>query len=346
MSDIPPSDLPEAPPEPASESEFTDFEQSFLDTVERRFHPDETQVAPDETGLDSGASDGGPPVEGQEPPSESSQPDEGEAPDAGPGQPASVFTLSGTDYTADQLAQAIQVRDYFAQLPPNYIQAIDALVSGQYHLVPNNQQVAASPQQQQPPSSATTPPQVPPEDPYSGGAWDQTPDPQFLQLKSEVEELKAVINNTLPNVVQRQHNDDYNARLQEITSASDSFQKQYDLNEDQMRALEANIVQAQILPALQNRYQSLQGGMNAALEQMFWSTPDLRDPYLQRVQASRQAETTAQETDNLRKQQLTALSASGGSAPRREPVPSTPEDRWAAVAAEIADSMNGSGTIQ
>jgi hypothetical protein len=344
----------ETPLDPVDE-----FTQSFLDAMDKRFpvtssadpSPETTPVAPGDEQ----------PVEGQEPSSPESapevpaeaprepepepegEPEEGEAPPAEPAQSAPAFTLSGVDYSNEQISQAIQVHDWFARLNPNQVQAIDALMSGQYRLEP----VQAVPQTPAAAGTPATSPSTPAPAAEDEGEWlDPRAQHAINALRSQIDELKQNVNQSLTPVVQTQQQADYNARLTAINTAHSSFQSKYGLADDAMQALEAAIAEAQILPGLTNRTGSLEAGMNTALEMMFWTTPTYRDPYVRSRNTSEQVEQAEEQAANVRKQHLTALSGSGGSVPRREPVPSNPEDRHAAMVSEIAAAMNGSGQVQ
>jgi len=348
------SDVTEQSPE-------DEFIESFLDAVDRRFPTSSSADPSPET--DTAAPGDDQPAEGQEPPSPETAPEEtstaaappvtegeappeqGEAPAAGDGQPAPAFTLSGVDYSADQLAQMVPVYQYFNNLSPQQVQAIDALLSGQYTLQPLQPPVQPRPDAGAPPApSPATSSQPPPE---GEGDWlDPRAQTEIRALRAEIGQLRDTFTQSMTPVVQNQQQADYNARLGQIQAAHTDFQTKYGLEDSAMEALETSIAQAAILPGLSQREGGIRQGMNAALEMMFWTTPAYRDRYEQQRVSSQQAEQATEDTAALRKQQLTALSGSGGSAPRREPVPSTPEDRHAAMTQEIAAAMNGNGQVQ
>lgn len=350
MSDqTPPSPSVTPDPDDVEAAELSEFEQSFFNAIQSRFpvsegtgpeadHPHEQPVSAGEEA----------PVEGQEAPSpdiSQGTPEGGEAPGTETGQSAPVFTLSGgQQLSEDQIVQALQVHNYFARLTPQQVQGIDALMSGQYRLAPASATEQPQPQTVQPVASSSQTPSSPPSD---EGEWlDPRAQQEVRRLQAELNQLKQGVVESLTPVINRQQDDDYQARLNTINSVSDAFQQHYALDDQTMRGLEQAIVDSQVLPQLQHRYGSLQGGMAAALEMFMWSTPQLREAQSGKQSATQEANQQAIDAATLRKQQLTALSASGGSAPRREPVPSTPEDRHEAMKAEIAQAMNGSGTIQ
>lgn len=350
MSDPAPNPAPPVEPDPEPQPQFSEFEQAFLDTIERRYSVSEGTDAPaastTEPELEPEVDPGEEPDEGPGSSPETEEgapPDEGEAPSPEDGQSSDVFTLSGVEYTPTQLAQAVEVHNWFAQLDPNQVHAIDALMSGQYRLAPAQEAAPSTT-----PTAAVSSGQAPssPSPSEDEGEWlDPRAQEEISNLKSQIQELQSSVNQSLTPVLQRQYDTDYQVRLDAISRASDEFQGKYSLADEQMRALEATVVESQMLPNLADRYGSLSNGMQAALEMFFWTTPDYRDAYLKEQQASAAVQATQDDAATVRKQQLTALSASGGSAPRREPVPATPEDRHEAMRQEIAAAMNGSSTV-
>jgi hypothetical protein len=356
MSDTAP-DTPDIPVDP----EVDEFTQALFAAMESRSPVKPSADQAPETEPD--APGGEETVEGQEPsPPESApeappeapppdevpeegEPEEGEAPGPESGQSAPAFTFSGRDYSNEQVAQALPVYDWFARLQPQQVQAIDALLSGGYRLVPANEPVvtpatptgSVAPVAPPPPGSATA----------EEGEWlDPRAQREINALRQQMAQMQEVFTQNLAPVVQTQQQADYNTRLSAIKLSHAEFQERFQLPDEAMDALEATIAESQVLPGLANRHGSLKAGMDAALEMAFWSTPVYRDHFIEQRQASKEAEQATTDAATVRKQHLTALSGSGGSAPRREPVPSTPADRHAAMVSEIAQAMNGSGQVQ
>lgn len=347
---------------PPAETEVDEFTEALFAAMERR-QPSPSPSADQAPDTEAVAPGGEDPVEGQEPPPpesapeappeeappveeqpEGEVPEEGGPPGEGDGQPSPAFTLSGRDYSNEQVAQALPLYDWFARLDPGQVQAIDALLSGTYRLVPASE--AAQPQ----PSSATsgTPASSPSPPPAEDeGEWlDTKAQREITALRQQMAEMQQVFTQNLQPVVQTQQQADYDARLGAINQSHAEFQQRYQLPDEAMDALEVTIAESQVLPGLAHRHGGIKAGMDAALDMAFWSTPVYRDRYLASRQASKEAEQVQEDTAAVRKQHLTALSGSGGSAPRREPVPATAEDRHAAMVAEIASAMNGSGQVQ
>ena len=336
---------------PSAEDEFT---QSFLDALESRFPVSSAEPSPETDPAAPGGDE--PPSEGEEPSSPETEPspepepepepapDEGGAPEEGHGQPASAFTLSGVDYSSEQVSRALQVASWFDRLNPQEVQAIDALMSGQYTLSPLQPQPQPSPGGQPAPSPSSV--QPPPAAEDEGDWLDPRAQTEIRALRAQINDLTESFKASLGPVVQTQQQADYQARLTQINKAHADFQARYQLDDNAMNALETSIAQAQVLPGLAQREGSIEKGMNTALEMMFWTTPTYRDAWQAQRTTSLQAEQAAEEQATIRKQHLTALSGSGGSAPRREPVPSSPEDRHQAMVQEIAAAMNGSGQVE
>jgi hypothetical protein len=352
----------QTPLDAVADPDVDEFTQALFEAMERR---SPTRPSADQAPETEAAAPGDDqPVEGQEPSSPESAPEappdeppteeepgeeepgEGEPTGEGDGQPSPAFTLSGRDYTNEEVAQALPLYDWFARLQPAQVQAIDAMLSGQYRLVPATEPVATP---IAPPSGsgapATSPSSAPPAE--DEGEWlDTRAQREIVALRQQISDLQQTFTQNLQPVVETQQQADFNIRLAAINQSHAEFQRKFDLPDEAMEALETTIAESQVLPGLAHKHGNLKAGMDAALEMAFWSTPVYRDRYLASREASQEAEQAQTDAATVRKQHLTALSGSGGSAPRREPVPSNSEDRHAAMVAEIAQAMNGSGQVQ
>lgn len=255
--------------------------------------------------------------------------------DAGTGEPPSTetpesdhaFTLAGATYTEPELTQALAVHQWFAQLPQPTIAAIDALLSGQYQLVP----IVAP---QQPGAGPTTQP-TPLADEEE---WlDPRAETEINRLRQEIDSLKGTVTST----TKQQADATLNQQLTIVKSTTDAFATEYGLDETQMGEIVNVLNRAQILPGLHHQHGGdVAKAMRAGLEMTLWSTPTLRDSVLARQSEIAAQEHAQQEQDERRKQQqLSALAGSGGSAPRRDPIPRTAEDRHRAMRDTIATAM-------
>lgn len=252
----------------------------------------------------------------------------GEPPTPEPPESGAAFTLAGASYTEPELTRALATHQWFARLPDHVVQGIDAYLSGQYQLVPLVAPATAA----GPVSPSSPPPQVEEEE------WlDPRAAQEIQSLRAEVEALKGNVTSTS----QQQMETALRNQQTIIETTAHSFAEEYSLAEDQMSELVSVLNNAQILSGLHHQHNGdVAKAMRAGLEMTLWSTPSLRDSVLARQAEVAQLELAQQtQDDERRKQQLSALSGSGGSAPRRDPIPRTPEDRQRAMRDTIAAAM-------
>lgn len=282
-------------------------------------------------------------------------PVEGESPDGGPAQPTPAFTFAGVDYTPEQLTQAVRVHDWFSHLNDNQVRAVDALLSGQYRLVPAHEAAPTEPSPSAPPpapAAGSTPAASPASPaPADAGDWlDPRAQAEVNRLNQIIEQqqqqftqLQESVKQSLTPVVQTQQSQQQQQLVTQIDAGSAVFKDKYQLDDSALDQIQQAVHASGVFPSLINRHNgNVAEAMTAALDMMFWTTPQFRDAYLQSKSAAEQAELVQQQQqDNKKKSQLTALSASGGSVPRREPVPSTREGRYDAMVAAIAADQNG-----
>lgn len=256
----------------------------------------------------------------------------------------STFTFAGVEYKPEELAQGVQLRNWYQSLNPQQLQSIDALLSGQYRLVPAHEAIPAAPPiataPAQSPASSTAPAIT---DDDAGDWLDPRAQQEINALRSELANLQQSVQQSVTPLVQSQHDAHMQQTLNLVDAATQEFTSRYNLTPEQAQPILQSVVEAQILPGLQARHGGdVKSATLAALDMMFWTTPSFREPYVQQKTAADLAALTAQQqTDKVKQQQMTALSASGGSVPRRDPKPNNKEDRHAAMVAEIAASQNG-----
>lgn len=257
-----------------------------------------------------------------------------------------AFTFAGVDYTPDTLARAVQTHQWFNQLNDQQVAAIDALMSGQYRLVPANEAVPTPPPASAP-TVATPPVSPPPDSPVvdDAGEWlDPRAQAEVARLQAELAQMRQQFAGTVTPLVQSQADAQFQARRQAIDSAAESFKSQYSLDDDLVETIGRSVVQAGVLPSLITQHNGdVEAATRQAFEMMFWTTPSFRDSYMQSKNAADLADLAAQDQAQADKQRkMTALTASGGSTPRRDPTPSTKDDRHSAMVELIRADMNGS----
>lgn len=361
------------PPSLLDDDSLNDSERKFIELFERRAtssldavddvpasaedegEPASPPVTPDPSAAPvpptqiEGSDDGGTENDDSVPPPTS----EGDAGTGDSGTPQSsdsvpAFTFAGQDYSADELARAVQVSAWHQQLSDQQVVAIDALLSGQYRLVPADNPSPASIAPAAPPatssaSSSTAPAATAPIDDDAEEWLDPKVKDEITRLRSELGQLQQSVQQQVSPLVQQQMNESMQHRVLAIDSATQSFAKEYALTEQQVSDVLTAATQAQILPGLLARHNNdVAAATRAALDMMFWTTPSFRDSYVQARTAADLAALSEQErAGKVKQQQMTALSASGGSVPRRDPRPTTKEDRHSAMVAEIAAAQNG-----
>lgn len=259
-----------------------------------------------------------------------------------PATPA--FTFAGVDYTPDQLSHAVRLQGWYDQLRTDQVQAIDAMLSGQYVLVPASASVAPPPgQQTQPP---TTPPAPPSSSADEGaGEWlDPRAEAEITALRNQITELQQTFQQSLTPVLQQQQDVQLQQRIASITNAETAFRASYNLDDATFTQVQNAVVQAGILPSLLPRHNGdVEAATRQAYEMMFWTTPSFRENHLGARAASDLADAAKANQDEIdRKKKLTALSpSSGGSVPRPSRTPQTKDDRHAGMVELIRADMNG-----
>ncbi len=256
------------------------------------------------------------------------EPVEGGGTTDGPDQPsAPAFTLNGQDFSPQDLETAIGVAGWFNRLNPAQISQIDALMSGQYVLTPTTQASAS------PPSETAAPVD-------DGEDWlDPRAAQEINRLRDEINGLKS----SLTPVVESQQQTQRQQIETAIGAASTAYAAERSLTPEEIARLQGSVSQSGIYPTF---YQRTGGNaelaMRQALDTVYYTTPEFRDREVKaQVDAQLQQLSQTQRDEQKKQQQLSALSSTGGTVPRREPRPSTPQDIQAAMVQEIRNAMNG-----
>lgn len=253
-----------------------------------------------------------------------------------PVAPASISTaiqLGGNSYEPAVLERAIGLTTYFDGLPPDAIQAFDAILSGDYILVPRNQAQAPG-----------APPAVPA--PVPGSIDDEWVDPKAA---AEIARLNAQIAATNQNVNSLAQQD--NQRRQQefesmIDNASATFKTEHNLSDAQLARIQQAVVSAQVIPGLMR---TTPGGPSAvyakALDMIAWQDAEFRAT---KIEAARQVTTDAERQAHTerqaRKAKAGAVASTGAPGARTAPA-TTPKtgDRQSLVQAMADMITQGSG---
>lgn len=228
---------------------------------------------------------------------------------------AQLYGRPLTQYEAEQL---FAWQQQFAQLQPDQLSAIEKVIQGQPVTTPDS----------------STPP-----------LDDENVDPYIQQhiqsALAPVQEQLAQVNQFVQTEAQRQAQAERDRVASQIESGTSAFGEKYGLSETDIQDLETRVVRSQVFPGLYNAFQgNADQAMQAALEQVYWSTPEYRE---RSIQAQIQQASSQEEADKTRKRKASALSGGGGAVSRDTPPPATQQGRQAAMAAELSEIMNGSG---
>lgn len=248
--------------------------------------------------------------------------------------------VAGQKYTPAQLQTLTQLGVWASQLSPGHLQAIDNLFSGQYQLTPVQSPAPNPPGAAVVPggastavaSSGTTPPTVIPE--FNPDEFD---DPNVANAFKALQTQLATVQSYVQSESERRHSEYVAQVRQGISTASQSFQTQYSLTDDEMQSLSLKVQQAQILPALAASRQPDQA-MTEALNFVFFQSPEYRQKI---IDTQLQSEKQKQVKDTARTSKASAVSGGAASAPRPEVPISTKDGREKAMIAELEAHLNG-----
>lgn len=263
-----------------------------------------------------------------------------------------TFTYSGIDPTTGQpytqeydpaaVERAVQLDRWAQKLPDWAGQAIDALFSGDYQLVPVGQ-----------PAPAPAPAQSPPSEQEQVASQVELTEDDLADLPPAVAATLRTLNDrvadlskyqeTQAQAQQRQANEAIQAGLQEGVIR---FQTTYELTDQEIAQLQAQVIQAQVIPVTAQQYPG-QPAMAAekAFENIYWSTPQWRDRELARIanNGNKDPNVTSIEDSKRKARKASALGGSGGNGASREQpaTPTTKEGRRSAMIAEVREEMFG-----
>lgn len=263
-----------------------------------------------------------------------------------------TFTYSGVDLATGQpytqeydpvaIERAVQLDRWAQNLPDWAGQAIDALFSGDYQLVPVGQPVPTPVPAQSPPSEQE---QVAPQVELTEDDLADLPPAVAATLRTLNERVADLskYQESQAQLQARQSNEAIQAGLQEGVIR---FQTTYELTDQEIAQLQAQVIQAQVIPVTAQQYPG-QPAMAAekAFENIYWSTPQWRERELARIanNGNKDPNVTSIEDSKRKARKASALGGSGGNGASREtqPTPTTKEGRRSAMIAEVRDEMFG-----
>jgi hypothetical protein len=278
----------------------------------------------------------------EEPVPSAGTPDPEPQPDPEPAQERSP----APDPTADPLTQTIDIGGTTYLLSD-----VQAQLEWARSLTPEQAaRVAAALADQPDPSPAPTQepePQAPQFDP------DEFVDPQLAQfVQQQLAERDAELARLRAAEEQRTQaelSSQQERFEQSFTATRSQIAEQYGLSEIEVSALTSTMEQSGIVAFLAQRdgIDDPESLFRTAYEQTYWTTPEFRDRAIaqtaqQTAEEAAAAAAAATQAAQDRKTRASALTGGGGTpAPRRAaPAPSTPEDRFAALAEGIRQGMS------
>lgn len=126
--------------------------------------------------------------------------------------------------------------------------------------------------------------------------------------------------------------------MAQINNGAETFALNFGLTPEEKQQLEQKVVDSGIVAGLYSQHGDGDKAMQAAMAQMYWVTPEFRSRELQRQQA-REAAEDADVSQRARK--AGALAGGSATVTREQTPPQTPQDRRAAMVAEIAGALSG-----
>lgn len=227
-----------------------------------------------------------------------------------------TILLDGTSFSLDDIRQMREVAVWFSSLPPEALNAFQALLAGTHVLVERSQ--IEKLQAKSPVSSDDE------EEPVDPVAHER-----LERLERELAEQRRI------EAEQRQ-----TAALAQINAGQERFAQAHpSLTESELQELRSVVASMQILPGIAAaKNGDISAAMEAALEQAYWATPKFRDAEMQRFLESHEERAR----ENLkRRRKASALSGNGASTSRTPPTPTTREDKNAAIVGMIEAAMRG-----
>ncbi len=243
------------------------------------------------------------------------------------------ITFLDRTFTRDEATQALQVVDWARNLQPDHVQAIDAVLSGDYVLVSRAEHEAAQVANRAAPAGSLPP--------SAGAAPFDDDDDLDPAVRARLDRLNASVDaltNQQQQALARQQQDSHAQILAAVSTGASRFATAHELSADESRVLQERVVSMQILPGYATTYNNDAAmAMEKAMEAVYWSD----DTYRQREMDKRlESERQTRGKEVVKQRKAGSLTGTGGSAARVEP-PATKEDRRSEMVKEVANAMNG-----
>lgn len=296
----------------------------FNKALEDAFGPQATQTDQDEevepeAGTDEGADSPPPGASGE---GEGAGGEDGASSDAIGGN-ASDFAARfqeryGHAPSQEEIDGYLQLAEWAAGLTPEQQQAINnALVNPQAYTQPvGTQQPTPQPDE----------------------------DPEYVALVEEfgadhplIKRLQRLEQNT-QQFAQTQAQITQQEILHKINAGTEVFKAKYELTDDEVYQLQGAVARSGLFPGFVSSLGDHSLAIQQAMDYQYHITPEFRQREIDKQLEATRAQQQAADT---RKRKASSVSGTGGNgADRTTPPPKTTEDRWAAVAAGIAEAQN------
>lgn len=212
----------------------------------------------------------------------------------------------------------LQLAEWAAGLTPEQQQAINnALVNPQAYTQPVD----------------TTPkPTTPDEDPeYAALIEEFGADHPLIKRLQRLEQNTQQFAQTQAQITQQEI-------LHKINAGTEVFKAKYELTDDEIYQLQGAVARSGLFPGFVSSLGDHSLAIQQAMDYQYHITPEFRQREIDKQLEATRAQQQAADT---RKRKASSVSGTGGNgADRTTPPPKTTEDRWAAVAAGIAEAQN------
>lgn len=230
--------------------------------------------------------------------------------------PVTNITIGERELPEDHVQNLLEFYDW-ARANPQAIAVFDAYLAGEVEMVQKGQKQEPEPEPE-------------PEPDLEELISDPVLRREFENLRSwrrEAEQQLQALNAT--------REDEQRVQMQNaISDGTARFRDQYGLDDEQIRNLTAMVANGNVLGALVQQQGANADSVFSAFETAYWSTPEYRErEVFRRMATDRQAK--------QRQRKAAALGGSSGSVPRTKD-PKSPEERRAAMVADIRQAMEES----
>lgn len=245
--------------------------------------------------------------------------------------------FGGQTYESAHVERALGVAAYIDSLPPTAIQAFDAVLSGDYVLVPRGQASA-------PGAPAPTP--APGTDPTANPLEEEWTDPRAAAEIARLNTQIANVNQNVQSLAQSENQRQQDALNQAIVDSAATFATTHSLTPAQLQRIQQSAIDMQIIPGLMRTTPGGPGAVFArALEVAAWQDTEFRElKTASQIQQQTDVDRAAHVARQAKKNRAGSVASAGGAGSKATAVPPKPtgNDRQSQIQA-MADMITQSG---